>query len=448
MPAPIAIYDDRPTVLMGDAADHRGTFRVVSPVNGAKHFPVSEWCQAQDSLGWQVDAPAGDYAVTALIQGYGAEVRLTCEGQTLCVAIDGDWDRIDLGNLHLSAGCHTLTLEAPKPGHDLELYSLEIIRPATAERVRSEVASLRADTTWMREGLYGLQLHWTSQSQPRHGAQLPYDEAVAAFDVERFAAMVHELGAKHVTFTTSHAEFYFPAPIAAIDAIMPGRTSERDLVADLIAALGARDIRLMLYYHNGHGHAPEPDGWWERTGFPTDTERFVDNWCAQISEAGERYGSGLAGWWFDDGCVYYPLNPSFFRMGQAAKAGHPGRVVCYNPWIWPRLTDYQDYFCGETYRYLTETRHLPADRSGVFSGGPQAGLQAHTNFVLEGYWVHDQPESPIPTPNVPLEQFLEDSVAAIGRGIVPSFNLEIYQDGGISPQSRDYLLALKERVRG
>ena len=37
--------------------------------------------------------------------------------------------------------------------------------------------------------------------------------------------------------------------------------------------------------------------------------------------------------------------------------------------------------------------------------------------------------------------------AAFARGIVPSINLEIYQDGGIGPVSLDYLKALKAAVR-
>ena len=59
------------------------------------------------------------------------------------------------------------------------------------------------------------------------------------------------------------------------------------------------------------------------------------------------YGEGLAGWYFDDACVYYPLNPDFRRLTLAAKAGNLDRVVCYNPWILPRSTDFQDYLCGE-----------------------------------------------------------------------------------------------------
>jgi hypothetical protein len=123
-------------------------------------------------------------------------------------------------------------------------------------------------------------------------------------------------------------------------------------VQDLIGALGAYGIRLMLYYHVGHDHWVEPNGWWARTGFdPDNPSVFINNWCAIMNEIGERYGEGLAGWFYDDGCVYYPLNPDFRQLTSVAKAGNPGRVICYNPWIWPRFTDFQDYFCGEGYNF-------------------------------------------------------------------------------------------------
>ena len=202
-----------------------------------------------------------------------------------------------------------------------------------------------------------------------------------------------------------HAEHYFPAPIESIDAVMPGRTSARDLPAELIPALAARGIRYMMYYHVGHDHWREPDG-----------------------------------------CFYYPLNPDFRALTSIAKTGNPGRVICYNPWIWPRMTDFQEYFCGEGYRFLTDHHYLPADGSGVFIDGPHAGLQAHTNFILEQHWLHPTPDTPIPSPIIDKKLFVSDMLAGIEHGIVPSVNLEIYQDGGCSPESLEYLRAVRDSL--
>jgi hypothetical protein len=72
--------------------------------------------------------------------------------------------------------------------------------------------------------------HWTSETKPRIGPPKPYQQAVRDFDLERFAQMVADMGARHVVFTTSHAGVYFPGPHKTIDSILPGRTRDRDLI--------------------------------------------------------------------------------------------------------------------------------------------------------------------------------------------------------------------------
>jgi hypothetical protein len=453
--AAIVVHADRPTVLMGEAARLSGGLRPTPPEHGAKRLHVRGWASPADAFRWTVRSPeAAGYLVTALATGRAAHIRLSAEGQALEHPVDGPWDRLELGTLQLPAGDSQLTLRAPRPGEGLELYALELVTPELAAELKRRAAALRSDTTWMRQGGYGVQFHWTSLSQPRHGPRLPYAAAVEAFDVAAFADMVAQTGAGHVILTTSHAEHYFPAPIAAIDRVLPGRTTRRDLVADLIGALQRCGVRLILYYHPGHDDWADPRGWWRATGFdPSRPQAFLDHWCAIVREVGERYGPGLAGWFFDDGCVYYPLNPDFERMAQAAKAGHPDRVICYNPWVWPRFTDFQDYFCGEGWRWLEAADQLPADGSGIFLSGPQRGLQAHANFILESNWWHGAAETPIAPPAMDLEGFLQRMLAAIRRGVVPSVNLEIYQDGGVSADSLAYLAALRaalrtERARG
>ncbi|MFO1529135.1 MAG: alpha-L-fucosidase [Kiritimatiellia bacterium] len=85
-----------------------------------------------------------------------------------------------------------------------------------------------------------------------------------AFDAEAFAERMARTGAGFVVFTTSHAEQMFPAPLASLDAVLPGRTTRRDLVADLAAALERRGLRLMLYHHLGSSRDPD---WLRASGF-------------------------------------------------------------------------------------------------------------------------------------------------------------------------------------
>jgi hypothetical protein len=435
---------------MGDEASITGELRPGIVGDGAKRLQVRNWSSAGDSFTWQVDVPAsGEFQVTALTKSKGAVLEVRSGESRLEQAVSTEWDRIDMGRLTLSKGVHELSLRATQPSPRMEFYSLELIAPDLQQRLQQQAEAMRSDTAWMRRAKYGLQFHWTSLSAPRRGERKKYADAVRDFPAKDFASMVHRTGAGYVIITTSHAEHYFPAPIQAIDRIKPGRTAQRDLVRDWIEELGAFNIRLMLYYHVGHDDWRQPDGWWRSTGYdPKKPERFLDNWVAITSEVGQRYGEGLAGWFFDDACVYYPLNPDFRRLTQAAKAGNRRRVVCYNPWVLPRATDFQDYLCGEGYEFLKMWDGLPADGSGIYTRGPHKGLQAHTNFILESDWPHSKLNTDIPPPRYPKEQFVADMKAGIAHGVVPSVNLEIYQDGGIGDASLAFMETVKQEVKG
>ena len=116
------------------------------------------------------------------------------------------------------------------------------------------------------------------------------------------------------------------------------------------------------------------------------------------------------------------------------------------PWIWPRFTDFQEYLCGEGYRFLTTHNYLPEDGSGIFVDGPHKGLQAHTNFILEDDWCHWRSDTPISPPRVAREDFVRDMIAGIRCGIVPSVNLETYQDGRCAETSIEYLRSVRDAL--
>jgi hypothetical protein len=447
---PVTMKSDRPTLLLGDEAAITDGLLPGIVGDGCKRLQVRNWNTADDSFTWQVDVPtSGEFEVTALTKSKGAVLLLQCGDRKVERPVSTPWDRIDMGRLKLSKGKHQISLRATTPIAGMEFYSLELIEPGFNNQLQKQAREMHSDTSWMRKAKYGLQFHWTSMSAPRRGDRKPYAQACRDFPAKEFAAMVNSTGAGYVIITTSHAQHYFPAPIQAIDRIKPGRTSERDLVRDWIEALGAYDIKLMLYYHVGHDDWRQPDGWWRATGYdPKNPKPFLDNWTSITTEVGRRYGKGLAGWFFDDGCVYYPLNPDFRRLTEAAKTGHAGRLVCYNPWVLPRMTDFQDYLCGEGYDFLKFWDGLPADGTGIYTSGPHKGLQAHTNFVLESDWPHSRLNTDISPPRYPKEQFIADMRAGIAHGVVPSVNLEIYQDGGIGDASQALMAALKKELKG
>jgi hypothetical protein len=208
------------------------------------------------------------------------------------------------------------------------------------------------------------------------------------------------------------------------------------LVGDLADALNSRHIRLELYFHPGHDDAP----WWQQTHFnDADKSAYFQQWRAVISSIGNQYGKKLAGWWFDDAAfTYYPFNPDWEQMTAAARAGNPDRVVAYNSWILPKLTDFYDVYTGENGSWETkyeDLAFLPIGGTGRYTGGPQAGLQAEITAIVNGNWGHFKSDQPIGPPRFSDEDFVSKLKDAISRKEVPLLDVEVYQDGTISPQT-------------
>jgi len=453
------IDPEKVTVIMGSGAVLTGGLREWNPGPEWKRFWVENWSQTSDRFEWSVECPkAGDYTVELILKdetraGDPGEIELTAGNSKLTHLIKRErfWNRHAFeGTLHLPAGRSTLTMQATQlpPKAKLALLSIELVRPEVKTSIEKAAKSLRASTEWMVQAKYAIMTHWTARSKPRYGPPKTYAKAVEDFDVESFAAMVQRTGAGFVVITTSWADYYFPAPIKVIDEILPGRTSQRDLVADLFDALAKRGLKLILYYHPGH----DDDPWWSKLKYDgeQDKSEYFNLWCRVISSIGERYGSKLAGWWFDDGMgSYYPYNAPWEKMTRAAKAGNSARVVGYNAWIWPKATDYQDFSCGEAnFTEFIGKEFLPKGGSGVSTGGPQCGLQAALTWMLEpGNWCHLDSDKEILPPIYSKERLTRFMRGCVARRIVPMINLETYQDGTPGPASVELLSAVGESIR-
>lgn len=367
--------------------------------------------------------------------------------------------------LALPQGQCDLVLRAAAPPEEgmmnLQLLSVELAHASTHEALAREKALLEAETFWLQQADYGMFLHWNSFSLPLDGSALPYHEAVDALQVNQVADMVQSSGASFLVLTTSWAGYYFPAPIAAIDAVLPGRTCQRDLVADLIAALDARGVRLMLYYHYGKDDA----AWWHAARFHSDKAFFWNVWVQVIQEVGERYGTGLAGWWVDDAVTgYYSAAPPWRRMWRALKAGFPSRLVGMNPWALPRATILADFHAGElAVTDIVHLKHLPVHGAGRFLGGAHEGLFATFSSLLqEGDWTYMQGGRVDTTAGVtvgargpgvgfgqvtlPLPDLVRGVCEAKWRGATPILNMLITQEGATCARARELLEGLKAAV--
>ncbi len=414
---------------------------------GHGKFYLVGWQRADQQAAWtlQVDE-AGDYEAEVLVRrvsGTAPAIRLEAAGTNLTGRIHADesgWHRARLdGKIALPAGAVEMTLRfepaAGEGGFNVEVHAIELARAGVREELGRRAVAQRADTGWFQRARYGIMVHWTSESMPRHGDRRPYAKAVDDFDAEGFAERMAQTGAGFVVFTTSHAEQVFPAPLAALDAVLPGRTTRRDLVADLAAALERRGLKLMLYHHLGTTRDPD---WLRASGFwESDTTRFFQNWRAIIGEAGARYGERLAGWWFDDGSVtFYAHGAPWEELARAARAGNPKRLIGFNPWELNSPTMFQDL-------YLGEGKHEPAGcglrlrrgGDGRYPDGPHAGLQGSACLIAGGTWVHTRRNAePAGVDGTP-EALAARIRAFMEHRNVPIFNLEITQDGWIAPQA-------------
>ena len=441
-------------VVAGNLGDYKADF---SNVFG-NHMNL--WMAAKKTgpcrIVWNLHAPAdGVYEVDALA-AKGADLTVICNDEKCGSAAVGQaWDRVGLGSIHLKEGDNILQLHA-EAGKGFEFDALELIQPAVKAEMLKEALAMRRKPAWFKKVGYGLMFQWTNRATPPEGPIKPWEEKVNDFDLDSFVDMVDASGAAYVMWSITWGNQYIAAPIESLDAVIQGRTTSRDLLGEMAEALHERDIKLIFYYHYGYDCNHSVDSEWMKAsgGYKADKTEFYRNWIAIVSEIGERYGDRLHGWWFDGGQRYYNchfdntpgdqgiLSAPFKELTLTARRGNPDRIVAYNSWIKPRLTEYQDFYGGEG-----ATRFSGLD-DGAFPSGPKEGLQAHGCFIFEREWGHIKPNAIIPKPRFSLEKMVK-MVDRAKQGQYPlSINLEMYEDGSVSPDSVTLLKGLRNAIRG
>jgi len=444
-PTAIPVKGDAPTSLYGDGAASRDDC-------------VKK--QAGDSFRWtgsgqitwkvQVDR-AGDYEVAlshaAEPGAVGQDLQVSSGNSTVKYTLamtkgvfgNKSYEMTPIkGSLRLEARTQSIALSipnAPKAMAVLAFRSLELIRvaaKAAIEAERQEARRARASTEWLAKAGYGLMFHWTSQSVGKDGTHKPYARAVDDFDVNRFAEMVEATGAGYVILTIGHAESYCPAPLKAWEKYHPGKTTRRDLIAEMADALSAKGIKLMCYLNAASlGKYPK-----------AGEEEFTRIMTEVVTEFGQHYKEKVAGYWFD--CCYqarekYP-GFSFREFFKACKAGNPNRIVALNSWIYPNVSEWQEYWAGETGSPVG----LPLNGT-TQEHGPGAGLRYHALLIMEPYWVQQRVEMPRPQFTA---QRLGDYIGQCkANGGAVTINLGIYQDGTVDPNAVNVLKEVRKRIR-
>lgn len=357
-----------------------------------------------------------------------------------------NYNRLDLDkNIPLRQGENNVTLRVSVPSGHAPFYlrSLEFLPLKDVEAAHKEWLQARArrsDPGWLVHAGYGLMFHWDNDARQPVGPSLSYADAVRAFNVQAFADMVQRAGAHYVIFTANHGGTNFPAPLKEWEAVHPGGTTKRDLIADMADALNARGIKLMIYLHVQILADPRIDPHFKDHYSRMSVQAFSRSAIRMLTAIGNRYGRRIAGYWFDsflDIDTQYPDFP-YRRFDEAAKAGNPDRLVATTNWIYPIDTEWQDYWGGELFVPGNPPSTLP------LSDGPAKGLPFHALITLFGDWVHtkDRPMEPPVYSVEELGRFINDTK---GKGAV-TINTGIFQDGTIGKVQAKYLAALRKYV--
>lgn len=126
------------------------------------------------------------------------------------------------------------------------------------------------------------------------------EEAAALFDGDKFAEAAHDLGAEYVVFTAAHAGFnlLFPSKTMQETGCTHKCAEKSDVIQKLLDGLGKYGIPLVLYLPPNDEHDIVDEdlkkmGWYQNT--PARME-FLKR---LIREIYDRYGNGIAGFWFD-----------------------------------------------------------------------------------------------------------------------------------------------------
>ncbi|MBR7832123.1 alpha-L-fucosidase [Actinospica durhamensis] len=474
VPFPITqgVTTDVTTVLLAASAAHTSDMQMLDPTEGRKNFYMEDFLTTSDYLSWQVSVTSTEsFEIYACVDAQPSQqLTVTATGAssgtvTAATASTTTWQRLPIGQLTLDAGTSTLTLTRTGTlSDDLYVKSLELIPASQLTSYQSAVAAARADTSWFGQSPYGLMFQYGSWGFPNNaGPAKSLTQQANDFNVDAFMSLVTESGASYVVWSFSWWGYHVDAPVTQIDTIVtaaggpasPGLTASRDLIGEIATACQNAGVRFLLYYHTGD----EDSAWWPYQDFPTefsadgsgDRSTFLNNWVTVLTALGNRYGTKLDGYFFDDGVIYYPA--PFQALEQAARTGNPNRLISWSgsPIGGLNVTDFQDVYFGESSQGQSQLGSAPVGANGVFTGGPATGLLQHGMFILDADWgVHTQGQKITPdTSLAPTSNKLIGWIAdASSRSVPVSIDLMMYEDGTVADVDRRMLVDLRQAVHG
>jgi hypothetical protein len=187
--------------------------------------------------------------------------------------------------------------------------------------LQASAAAGTGDTRWMRDGRYGIFVHYQYRillgysiatkppfPVPARMTAEKWNRFVDGFDVLGFADQAAEARVGWVIFCIDDHYFAWPcAPNRVFDrytGFAPGeKCARRDLILELADALNARGVKLLCYFAGLNGYMKEPK---VTTGLGDDGESRTPPSAESrkrrieiLREYADRYKEKVAGWWFD-----------------------------------------------------------------------------------------------------------------------------------------------------
>lgn len=295
-----------------------------------------------------------------------------------------------------------------------------------------------------------------------------WNRRVDGFDVGGLARQLTAVGAGYFFITLGQNSGYYLSPNATYDKLVgrvPSHCSQRDLVADIAAALKPHGIRTMVYFTS---MAPAHDRQalerlrctppWDpkRVGFspnsftpqPEVDERLTDfqrHWEAVIREWSMRWGRDVHGWWIDgvynaDVMYRHKDSPNFESFAAAMRAGNPDAIVCFNPGVKVPIVKHapcEDYTAGE----IADALPVAANAGWTKPVGSTInGAQYHVLTFLGDYWGRGKPR-------FNQEMFVGYTKYINGRDGVITWDVPPTANGLIPEEFYRFFLALKQTTR-
>jgi hypothetical protein len=254
-----------------------------------------------------------------------------------------------------------------------------------------------AQQRWLEKSGFGLMFHY--EAFKNHNSE-SYNKAIDSFDVARFGAVVESSKANHIIFVVGQHWGKYCAPNSAYEKLLGVEngvwTSKRDLIMEIAQDLAKRDIKLILYMTarapmrhykviqamgdtlpsiNGKPAGPHVDPMshprkvkgFLRSENQAPNPTFLKNWAAVCGEWSQRYGTLVAGWWFDGyktemKDAYESLRKEKHNIDTwvaALRSGNPKTELAFNAGAHPilslcidgKLCPHQTFTSGENHGF-------------------------------------------------------------------------------------------------